>query len=51
MPSESVAYDAPAAQQPPFGSYSPTLLQSVIIGLAAHTVLGRGRARWIKVGE
>jgi FkbM family methyltransferase len=44
---ESVTYDAPAAQQPPFGSYSPTLLQSLIIGMAAHTILGRGRARWI----
>ena len=45
--SESVAYDAPAVQQPPFGAYSPTPLQSLIIGVAAHTILGRGRARWI----
>jgi FkbM family methyltransferase len=44
---ESVAYDAPVAQQPPFGAYSPTLLQSLLIGVAEHTILGRGRARWM----
>lgn len=40
-------YDAPLALQPPFGSYAPTPLQSLLIGLARHTPLGRGRIRWI----
>ena len=40
-------YDAPAAQQPPFGAYAPTALQSLLIGLAENTALGRGSARWM----
>jgi FkbM family methyltransferase len=40
-------YDAPAAQQPPFGAYAPTALQSLLIGLAQNTVLGRGSVRWM----
>jgi FkbM family methyltransferase len=40
-------YDAPAAQQPPFGAYAPTALQSLLIGLAEKTALGRGGARWM----
>jgi FkbM family methyltransferase len=39
-------YDAPAAQQPPFGAYAPTALQSLLIGLAQNTALGRGSIRW-----
>jgi FkbM family methyltransferase len=40
-------YDIPAAQQPEFGAYAPTRLQSFLIGLAENTPLGRGRLRWI----
>ncbi len=40
-------YDAPAAQQPPFGAYAPTALQSLLIGLAENTALGRGSLRWM----
>ncbi len=40
-------YDAPAALQPPFGTYWPNALQSLLIGLAENTVLGRGRIRWM----
>lgn len=40
-------YDAPAAQQPPFGAYAPNALQALLIGLAENTVLGRGSARWM----
>ena len=40
-------FDAPAAQQPPFGAYAPTALQSLLIGLAENTALGRGSLRWM----
>ena len=40
-------FDAPAAQQPPFGAYAPTVLQSLLIGLAENTALGRGSLRWM----
>jgi FkbM family methyltransferase len=40
-------YDAPAAQQPAFGAFAPTPLQSLLIGLAEKTPLGRGKVRWM----
>lgn len=40
-------YDIPAAQQPPFGAYAPTALQSLLIALAENTALGRGSLRWM----
>jgi len=43
----SRGFDAPAAQQPPFGTYSPTALQSLLISLAENTALGRGSVRWM----
>lgn len=46
-PSGNRDFDAPAAQQPPFGAYAPTALQSLLIGLAEHTALGRGSLRWM----
>src|SRR4029453_492914 len=39
-------FDAPAELQPPFGTYAPTALQSLLIGLAKNTWLGRGGRRW-----
>lgn len=40
-------FDTPAAQQPPFGAYTPTMLQALLIGLAQSTAFGRGGARWM----
>jgi FkbM family methyltransferase len=40
-------YDAPYRQQPAFGVYAPTPLQWLLINLARHTPLGRGRIRWL----
>jgi FkbM family methyltransferase len=34
-------------KQPPFGAYAPTFMQGILIGLARHTPLGRGRSRWL----
>jgi FkbM family methyltransferase len=46
-PSDKQNFDAPAAQQPPFGAYTPTMLQALLIGLAQSTAFGRGGARWM----
>ena len=37
---------SPAVDAMPFGHFAPTPMQCLLIALASHTPLGRGRARW-----